>query len=143
MKIEARGTDDFTLSVNLQELCFLVDTVQGILAVTENTASDAEKEMCKQMRDAVLRARNQESEHMYFFMGLNLPRVLYQQYDIHLERGKRGPVVVQYLYHVPSDSRIREVIADVPTWVCDSKTLQKFIEEMHPRYWDGDFYEED
>lgn len=143
MKIEARGTNDFTLSVNLLELGFLADATQGILAVIENTASEAEKQMCEQMREAVIRARNQESEHMYFMMGLNLPRVLYREYDIHLERGKDGPVVVQYLYHAPSGERIREEIADVPTWVCDSKTLEKFIEEMHPRHWDGDFYEED
>lgn len=142
MKIEARGTDDFTLSVNLLELGFLADSVRGILAVIKNTASEDEKEMCKQMNDAVMRARNQESEHMYFMMGLNLPRPLYREYDIHLERGKDGPVVVQYLHHVPSGERIREEIADVPTWVCDSKTLQKFVEEMHPRYWDGDFYED-
>ena len=75
---------------------------------------------------------------MYYFMGLDLPRVLYREYDIHLERGKRGPVVVQYLHHVPSGSLIREVIADVPTWVCDNQTFQKFVEEMHPRHWDGD-----
>ena len=33
MEIEARGTNDFTLSVNLLELQFLVDAMQGILAV--------------------------------------------------------------------------------------------------------------
>ena len=143
MKIEARGTNEFVLYVNFLELQFLTDAAQGILAVTENTARDSEKEMYRQMNDAVMRARNQESEHMYFMMGLDLPRVLYREYDIHLERGKYGPVVVQYLYHVPSGARIREEIADVPTWVCDNQTFRRFVEEMHPRHWDGDFYEED
>lgn len=136
MQIVARGTDNFALFLNLNELSFLEDAIKSAFSTVKLHAS--EEKVWHLIAREVKAARNSIAAHEDYMATLQIPQCIYEQYDIHLEPGEHGPVIVQYLHHVPSGGKLREEIADVPVSVCDDESWKAFVEEIHPKNWDGD-----
>lgn len=82
------------------------------------------------------------TEHEKFVASLKLPLALYPQWGVWVVQKHEPIVIVTDIY-----GNEMEEISDIPEWVTDEESFEKFVEECHPKYWDGDAdpgqYEED